>query len=214
MHYKRIISIYNSEKEEVFDICDVRLSNNFVADSTVLHNCLVLDEEPRYFGMGSVSLDQAIDNLEATLRFEDINFFFVYVSQRSHKIHSLFYTRTEHFTTPPICDYFVLGVLQPVSESTTYELLGLMPVMVPDQKIIAAYEVKKKEFTQGMMKSGGFGAKRDIIDEYKWLIVLLESDTRYQSLAESYRADYIHFNYRQPKNICTLLVKLMSMPSQ
>jgi len=184
--------------------------------------CLMLDEEISRLGTGTRGLQYALQNLECTLRYAEINFVFVYVMERPHKIHSLLYTRGEHYYRVPPghplrekgkdlgADYFVLGVLQPFFwKDAGYQLLGLMSVDVPPQKIISRYERHKAEFVEQMRESGGLGEIRDILTAYGYVFENLKTDETYMRLEKkSSKADYISHAYGIPRNIAVILVEL------
>jgi len=183
---------------------------NYVRAEASPGDCLVLDEEPRLHGLGSRTLQDAIQNLEAQVRFNKINFIFVYAIERSHRVHTLFYTRGEHPTKEiPKMDYFVLGVLQPILEH--HQLLGLMTVDVPPQGVVEAYNKRKEEYTNSVQRSGGFGAEQDIIEQYKVIAAKLPYDKDYQKLQhKGERTDYVSYKYRVPTGLAKLLVTLVS----
>ena len=176
-------------------------------------DCLVLDEDPRFFGLGSLTLNYAIQNIECTLRYRQINFIFVYVYERSHKVHTVLYTRGEHFKNPPYADYFVLGVLQPIMD--THQLLGLMTVPVPPQKLISQYDKKKQEFVEVMQRSAGFGAERDIVREYAWVLRKLADDKVFLSLpTKAQKINYVSYKYRLPKGLVDLLLGMVEVEDE
>jgi hypothetical protein len=183
---------------------------------------LLKDEDPRYMGAGAATIENAIRNLEGTQRFNEINFIFIYVVGRSHYVHTVLYTRGEHFTRPRnkleamspmarktglIADYSVLGVLQPLAGFSEYTLCGLMKVDVPDQAIINEYHKRKREFTEEMLASGGLGPTRSPREEFEWLIKELENDEDFQRLdSRGAMASYIHFKYRLPYSLISALM--------
>jgi len=185
---------------------------DYLRYDAVRGDCLVLDEEPRYAGMGVRSLQQVLQNIEMTLRFAEINFIFVYVVERAHQVHTVFYTRGEHYAIPPLADYAVLGVLQPLVTRTQYQLLGLMTVDVPEQAIIDEYHKRKSEFVEGMQRSAGFGEPRDILRDYGWLLESLANDKKFLSL-RSFKAkvDYASYTYRVQKNVVALLLSMVDL---
>ena len=198
---------------------------DYVRTDAKAHDCLVLDEEPGRSGMGIRGLQQAMNNLEATIRYAEINFIFVYVMERHHNIHSLFYTRGEHYYRVPDdhplkargkdigADYFVLGVLQPfVGAENNYQLLGLMTVDVPPQWEIANYEKYKIEFVGNMQESGGFGAQQNIMKDYGWVLKALENDEQFHTLERhADKVKYLSYRYGVQVNISELLLALVGM---
>ena len=202
---------YNGwEIEKCFwDLADLL---NYLRTDAKRGDCLILDEEPKYRGVGSMSLDYAISNIEQTIRWNEINFIFIYVSEGSHKVHTAFYTRGVKFIEPPKADYFVLGLLQPVSGLNDYQLLGLMSVDVPSQKMIRSYGKYKKEFVEQIQASGGFGSPREILQEYEWLIKALREDDYFFSLdTHGKRVDYVSMRYRVPIKMVDIVMTLLTV---
>jgi len=174
-------------------------------------DCLMLDEEIDKSGMGVRGLQYAMHNIERTLRFTEINFMFVYVVERHHQVNSVFYTRGEHYVIPPFGDYAVLGVLQPLVTQSEYQLLGLMTVDVPSQKIVDTYHKRKIEFVGGMQKSAGFGMPADILRDYAWLLSALAKDEKFLALPSNRRAGYVSYIYHVQENVVQLLLSLVDL---
>jgi hypothetical protein len=172
---------------------------------------VMLDEEADYQGTGSHSIQFALHNLERTVaRFNELNFVFVYVAERSHQVNTLLYTRGEHYFVPPLAEYAGLGVLQPLASQEHYQLLGLMTVDVPKQAIIDAYHKKKVDFVGTMKDSGGYGEVRNLIKSNEGLIRQLASDKDFLKLtSHGARTDYVSYKFRKPKNQMDVLLRLV-----
>jgi len=204
LKYKKVVAIEDLRDEEpTYDIHLNCEPHNFIlSNGLVTHNS----------GMGVRGLQYAMRNIERTLRFAEINFMFVYVVERHHQINSLFYTRGEHYVRPPFGDYSVLGVLQPLVTQEQYQLLGLMTVDLPYQKIIDAYHKKKVEFVGGMQKSAGFGVPADILQDYAWLLTVLANDKKFLALPNNtLRTDYVSYQYHVQKNVVQLLLSMVNL---
>jgi hypothetical protein len=207
LKYKRVVSITRRSKSvPTYDIhIDDKLHNFILSNGLISHNS----------GTGVRGLQYAMHNIERTLRFAEINFMFVYVVERHHSIHTLFYTRGEHYVVPPFGDYAVLGVLQPLVTQQEYQLLGLMTVDLPSQKIIDVYHKKKAEFVGGMQKSAGFGAPADILRDYAWLLAALANDKKFLALPnDTIRADYVSYKFHIQKNVVQMLLSLVDLENR
>jgi len=176
---------------------------DYAQNSARSGDAMILDEEIDSQGAGARGIQFALRNLERTVaRFNELNFVFVYVIERSHQINSLFYTRGQHYyPCAPLADYAGLGVLQPLASQEHYQLLGVMTVDVPPQGVIDAYHKKKSSFVRGMKESGGYGEVRDLIRANRKMIEELAQDPDFLKLTnKNERATYASYKYRKPRN--------------
>lgn len=203
-----------------FDVAEAMAfakSNKFRAGSAIM-----IDEDPKRMGQSAISVNAAITNFERTVaRYSEINFVWIYVAETSHQINTRFYTRGVYFDPVPLAKYVGLGVLQPtVAAANGYALLGKCSVDVPKQRILDAYDKKKKEYVAKMKVSGGFGLQRNIVETYSEQLKMVAKDKRFIAICNSdfsngkkngLKVSYISRELGIPKCDAELLMSLVDL---
>lgn len=170
-------------------------------------DCLVKDEDLRRFGSGSMFASKTRENIEGTVRWDQICFIFIYTLERFHIVHLHLYSRKEHYIAPARADYFVYGAEVPVTGVDTN--VGLLTLDVPSQRLIKRYNVRKKEFVRTMAETGGTGETFDILKAYEWVKDKLKNDTTFHRFERiGSQVTYISHKFGLTKELSRMFLEL------
>lgn len=147
---KKVKSIRRVGFSPTFDLTVKKNHNYILANQILTHNS------------GSYTIDGMMENLELTaFRRKVIDNAWVYVEQRSHRVANLFTMDAEFFSSAGIAEYFTCDVSQPYQNITDFLWIGKVVFRVPPKDKVDEYYLRKDEFVEAMMKSGGLGPQRN-----------------------------------------------------